>query len=228
VALLALTLVISEVTSLDLWVQDFFYDFAQRRWLIDAAAPVPWFLFYQGPKVALILFGLGVLALIAGPQRWRGTFRLQQHRRELAAVFATLALGPSLIGIGKATTNLFCPAEIQRYGGDVPYVKMLECYPETQKPNRRGKCFPAGHASGGFSLFAIAGLARTRRGQRFGFAIGLGAGLWMGLYQMFKGAHYLSHTVVTALLVWMVFLGSRTCIQMLWPPDPQVRSDAGK
>ena len=228
VALLALTLAVSELTSLDLWVQDFFFDFEQRRWLVDQAAPVPWLLFYQGPKVVLILFGLSVLTLIAGPERWRRTFRLQQHRRELAAVFATLALGPVLIGIGKAKTNLFCPYEIQRYGGDVPYVRVLESFPDGQMPTRRGRCFPAGHASGGFALLAVAGLARTRRGQRFGFAIGLSFGLWMGLYQMLKGAHYLSHTLVTALLVWMVFLGSRTCIQILWPADPPEPSGPGK
>ncbi len=28
----------------------------------------------------------------------------------------------------------------------------------------------------------------------------------MGLYQMLKGAHYLSHTVVTMILLWIIFL----------------------
>ncbi|MGC4074573.1 MAG: phosphatase PAP2 family protein [Nibricoccus sp.] len=121
-------------------------------------------------------------------------------------VLLTLASGPALIGIGKAVTNIFCPSEITRYGGDVSYVRVFECYPPGQRPARRGRCFPAGHASGGFALLSLAGLARTRRGQLLGAGSGLALGSIMGLYQMLKGAHYLSHTIVTAVVTWLLFL----------------------
>ena len=64
---------------------------------------------------------------------------------------------------------------------------------------------------------ALAGLATTHRGRLRGLAIGLGAGTWMGVYQMLKGAHYLSHTLITALLMWLLFLGCRALLQRLWP-----------
>jgi len=209
VALLGATFALFEFTSLDLWVQDRCYDFAARRWLVDGQAPLPRALFYEGPKAALIVLGVLLLALALAPARWRAALRLpaSADRRALLVVVATLATGPALIGIGKSVTNVFCPSEVVRYGGDVPYVRLIECYPPGQQPARRGHCFPAGHASGGFALASLAGLARSRRGQLGGLAAGVALGGAMGLYQMLKGAHYLSHTLVTALVAWLVFLG---------------------
>jgi len=121
----------------------------------------------------------------------------------------TLVTAPLLIAAGKATTNVFTPHEIRRYGGFAPYVKVIGSYPDGDRPSKRGRGFPAGHASGGFSLMAAAGPARTRRGRWLGAAAGLAAGSAMGIYQICKGAHYLSHTVFTALACWIVFLTLR-------------------
>ncbi len=221
-ALLAVALVVFETTNLDLALQDHFYDFTRHRWLIDAKAPLPRFFFYNLPKVLLILFGLTLIALTLGPARWRNRFRLHapHHRRAMIALLATLASGPALIALGKATTNTFCPAEVHRYGGDVPYVRALECFPPGEKPARRGRCFPAGHASGGFSLLALAAFASTRRQQLICILIGLTYGWTMGLYQMLKGAHYLSHTVVTMLLIWIIFLLWHRLLRLPQPSAP--------
>jgi membrane-associated PAP2 superfamily phosphatase len=207
-ALLAAALALFELTSADLWLQDHFYDFSTRQWFVDGTDPLPRTFFYQAPKVALIAFAVGLFVVIVGPARWRAALGLPSasDRRALAVVLLTLASGPTLIGIGKAMTNVFCPSEITRYGGDVSYVRVFECYPPDQRPARRGRCFPAGHASGGFALLSLAGLARTRRGQLLGAGIGVAVGGIMGLYQMLKGAHYLSHTIVTAIVTWLIFL----------------------
>ncbi|WP_175414807.1 phosphatase PAP2 family protein [Nibricoccus aquaticus] len=207
-ALLAGALALFELTSIDLLLQDHLYNFTTRQWLIDGTAPLPRLFFYQAPKIFLILFAVSLLALLLGPARWRTFFHFPSptDRRALLAVLLTLASGPALIGIGKAVTNIFCPSEISRYGGDVAYIRVFECYPPGQRPARRGRCFPAGHASGGFALLSLAALARTRRGQLTGISIGLALGGIMGVYQMLKGAHYLSHTVITALASWLIFL----------------------
>ena len=55
-------------------------------------------------------------------------------------------------------------------------------------------------------MFCLVGLARTSRGQKLGVALALAAGGAMGMYQMAKGAHYLSHTLVTMLVAWWIFL----------------------
>jgi membrane-associated PAP2 superfamily phosphatase len=221
--LLASVIVLFECTQLDLAVQDWLYDFSRERWLVDAAAPWPRLAFYTGPKVLLIAFGVGLLALAAGPARWRDRLHAGRcERRACLLVFLTLATAPSLIGALKATTNVFCPSEIQRYGGDIAYVPVTTCYSPENRPAKRGRCFPAGHASGGFALLALSAFARTRKGQVIGWSIGAVAGLWMGLYQMAKGAHFLSHTLVTALVAWLVYVGWERVLDARWFAAPAV------
>lgn len=215
--LLVVFMGVIETTSLDLWVQDHFYDFGQRRWLEDAAEPVGRLVFYDGPKIVIILTALALLTLALGPARWRERWRF--GRRDLWVAVLTLVSVPVLAGIGKDTTNTFCPSEIRRYGGDVPYVKVFERYPENDRPARRGRGFPAGHASGGFALLGLMWLRRTRAWRYGGLALGLGAGWWMGGYQMLKGAHYLSHTVVTMLLAWIGMLFWRRVVRRLAEDD---------
>lgn len=201
---LAAALALFELTNLDLRVQDHFYDFGAGRWIVDGNAPVGRLVFYNGPKGLIFAVGALLLVLALGPARWRKALRC--GRRALWVAVLTLGSVPALVGWGKATTNVFCPSEIRRYGGDVPYVRVFESYPAGDRPARRGRGFPAGHASGGFALIGLLWLRGTRR-WRFGvLALALGAGWWMGGYQMLKGAHYLSHTVVTMLLAGVITL----------------------
>jgi membrane-associated PAP2 superfamily phosphatase len=200
---LGAALAVFEYTSLDLLVQDRLFDFASGAWLVDSTAAGPRLWFYTGPKVAIIGFGVTLLVLAIGPARWRRTL----DRRALIVAVATLATVPALVGWGKSVSNIFCPSEVRRYGGDMPYVKLCEPMPDGEERSaRRGRCFPAGHASGGYALFGLIGLLRTRRGRLAAAAFALVVGSAMGAYQMAKGAHYLSHTVVTMLLAWWVFL----------------------
>lgn len=208
---LAGVLALFESTGLDLWVQDRFYDFAAQHWIVDAQDAAGRLLFYTGPKALIILVAVAGLALAAGPARWRERWRFA--RRDLWVAVLTLVSVPVLAGLGKDATNTFCPSEIRRYGGDVPYVKVFEGYPENDRPARRGRGFPAGHASGGFALLGLMWLRRSRAWRRGGLALGLGAGWAMGGYQMLKGAHYLSHTVVTMLLAWIVMLAWRRVVR---------------
>ena len=207
VVALVLTLVLFESTGLDLAIQDRLYDFSAHRWLIDAHAVVPRAVFYTGPKALLIVLGMTLLLLILGPQSWRIRLRIPDPaRKNLLLAFLTLGTVPAFVGGLKAVTNVFCPSEIRAYGGDEPYVRVLERYPANNRPAQRGRCFPAGHASGGFALLGLVGLSRTRRSRALLTLLGLGSGTFMGAYQMAKGAHFLSHTVVTALIAWIFFL----------------------
>lgn len=206
-AALALVLALFELTPLDLWVQDFFYDFRGHAWVVDAHEFWGRVFFYTGPKIALVAAGVAALVLALGRTRWRKALsRPPVRRRDLLVFVAVLATGPALIALGKATTNVYFPSQITRYGGKVAYVRLFESFPAGERPAKHGEGFPAGHASGGFALLSLAGLARTRRWRARGVWIGLAAGSLMGGYQMLKGAHYLSHTLVTALVCWLLFL----------------------
>jgi len=220
VGLLALLFVLFEFTGVDLWVQDHFYQSDTPQWLVDGNAAGPRLWFYDGPKILIIIAGFGILILAAMPQKWRSRLPLAKiGRKHLWIAFLTIGTVPAVIGQLKATTNIFCPSDIRRYGGDVPYVRVVECYPENDRPERRGRCFPAGHASGGFALVALMGLALSRRGQRIGLALAMSFGWSMGLYQMLKGSHYLSHTVITMLLAWIGFLLWRRVFRMHRLPE---------
>lgn len=198
---------IFEITGADLWVQDRLYDFASNAWLVHAKAALPRLIFYTGPKLLIWLFGLCLLALSFAPFHWRILLHSGHLERwDLWIVVGTLALAPLCVATLKATTNVHTPSEVRRYGGNAPYVRVCETYPPGDRPMKRGRGFPAGHASGGFALLALAQLARTNRGRTIGIGIGLAMGTWMGGYQMLKGAHYLSHTLLTAIICWIIFL----------------------
>lgn len=201
--------------SPDQALQDLFFDFGAHRWIVDDKAPVPRLLFYNGPKILLILLAVsfGGLALLFGraESAVRRRFPRLPGRRD--ALFVTLAiiLIPLVCNRGKAVTNIYCPYEHTRYGGHAPYVRLWDDYPPEFKarqeadPRERGRGFPAGHASGGFALMALAFALPARR--RFaGLLAGCAAGWWMGGYQMLKGAHYLSHTLTTWSLAWLMLL----------------------
>jgi membrane-associated PAP2 superfamily phosphatase len=212
-AWLAGSLTLFELTNLDLALQDRFFNFETKQWLVDEKAPVGRLFFYNGPKLVIWLIALVALTLAIGPARWRERFAL--NRRGLWLGVLVIATVPALAGLVKRCTNVFCPSEVRRYGGDVAYAKLCSPYPAEDRPPRRGGCFPAGHASGGFALLGLLAVRATRRWRNGVIALGLGVGWWMGGYQMLKGAHYLSHTVTTMLVAWLVVLLWRRVLRIV-------------
>ncbi len=218
IAALAAIIALFDFTYLDLSAQDLFFNFDTGHWLLDGRTASSWakLVFYDGIKVLIIAFAALLIVLAILPARVRrklaeclpGWLALAAlwDRRDVLVVIATLATAPLLIAIGKATTNVHYPCKIHRYGGEVPYVRLFERFPDEARPPKRSKGFPAGHASGGFALVSLAGLAATRRGRIIGLSIGLALGWTMGIYQQMRGVHYLSHTLVTMLVCWILFL----------------------
>jgi membrane-associated PAP2 superfamily phosphatase len=187
-----LSLALEVFTDTDIRLQDHFYNFETHQWLINPQASLPRFVFYTLPK--LILYPVGALLLVSCFNVLVRT-KLRLDRRESAYLFCCLAAIPLVAGTGKNLTHVHCPSELERYGGTEIYAKVIT----RNRPAFRKvppHCFPAGHASGGFALFALYFLRR----KAIWLAPGLGVGWIMGLYQMFKGAHFLSHTLTTMFL----------------------------
>jgi membrane-associated PAP2 superfamily phosphatase len=202
--LLLLALVLFSVSEIDLLLQDKFYDQAHDEWLVDPLSRLPRLFFYQGAKVAIIIFGVSLAIFFCWPKRklppnWAA------RKRDAGFLILCLAIVPSAIGTLKANTNVYCPFQLARYGGTKPYFRVFDRRPPESKADP-GRCYPAGHASGGFALMSLYFLAQTRRGRMIGLAIGQSYGWTMALYQMFKGAHFLSHSIVTMLLAWLLIL----------------------
>jgi membrane-associated PAP2 superfamily phosphatase len=192
IAGIILTLTVEVLTETDIRLQDHFFDFRTGEWLIDRGASVPRFFFYTAPK--LILYPLGVLLLAAVfNARVRGWLGLE--KQVCLYLLCCLAGIPLVAGTGKNITQVHCPSELRRYGGPEEYAKVISF---NRPPYKKipPHCFPAGHASGGFALFA---LYFWRRRVRW-LIPGLVCGWTMGLYQMFKGSHFISHTLTTMFL----------------------------
>ncbi len=116
------------------------------------------------------------------------------------------------------------PRALQEFGGEMPYVHLFSARPEGMK---RGQCFPAAHASSGYALIAFWFVfrERNRRWAHFGMAAGILGGLIFGIAQQSRGAHFVSHDVWSAFLVWAISLTLYTAgfKARLWPPFSQQR-----
>jgi membrane-associated PAP2 superfamily phosphatase len=203
-ALLVLVLVLFEFTNIDIWLQDKFYDRAQDAWLVDPLARIPRMIFYNGAKWAIIGFAVVLVVFFLWPKE-KLPEKWSARKRDVGFLILCLGIVPATIGTLKANTNIYCPFQLARYGGTKPYIKVFDsrAAATTQDP---GRCYPAGHASGGFALMSFYFIARTGRGRILGMAIGQSYGWTMALYQTFKGAHFLSHSIVTMLLAWLLIL----------------------
>jgi membrane-associated PAP2 superfamily phosphatase len=215
VALLGVCLWYFQVSGADIAIQDHLFDFEKGRWLVDKEAWWPTFWFHKLPKWLIIAFGVFLLLRVYVAPRWKkwAWFR-PAPLAPVWVVVLCLAITPIVVAILKANTHVFCPWDVDRYGGKEIYLKTWTGYDDTNRPVKCGNCWPAGHASGGYALVAVASLAFTRRGQVLGTLAGLTVGSIMGVYQMVKGAHYLSDTLVTMLLAWIIHLLLRKLLRL--------------
>jgi membrane-associated PAP2 superfamily phosphatase len=201
--LLVVTLVVFESSNIDLRLQDYFYRGAPHDWLVNAKEPIGRLVCYSGIKVLLVGLGISLGVGYVGSFRIAG---LRDYRNRFLLMILALAIVPSVVGALKSISNVYYPDQLERYGGNKPYVKVLSRYPPGYVQTQRGHGYPAGHASGGFALMMLYFVFRSRRARLLGFSAGLVVGWVMGVYQMAKGAHFLSHTVVTMLLAWLIIL----------------------
>lgn len=200
-----------EFTPIDLMIEDSFYNSALNSWLLPRQKDA-WtaLVFYSGIKLSIIFFGLGMLLLYICSFR-SSAKRLQIYRKGLLILVLSLILVPSIIGALKTVSDVPCPCDIIRYGGEYPYFQVLD-----EKPVgilKQFRCFPAGHASGGFALMSLFFLFEQKRNRKIGLGLGLVLGWSMGLYKMFIGDHYLSHTLISMLLAWLIILLIHTVSQ---------------
>lgn len=207
--LLAGIVFVFDVSPIDFWVQDLFYNAAATdtshlmRWVIYKHDPFYGFLFHWLIKaINVVIISALSLVFIAGFYR-KSLLRWRYYCLFLVVAFASVGM---LIGGAKWVTNIYCPNETVRYGGMVPNVGLLEHYPSAFKPHKRGRCFPAAHATGGFWLMSLYFIFAQRRRRMAALAAGLTAGWALGLFQMVRGEHYLSHTLVSMVASWLIIV----------------------
>lgn len=121
----------------------------------------------------------------------------------LAYLASAVLLATTAVSVMKASTGFDCPWDLARYGGDRVAHALFQAVPASQAS---GRCYPSGHASAGYAWFAayffFAAVKPALRIPALATAIGLGAAF--GVAQQLRGAHFLSHDLMTVSVCWLV------------------------
>ena len=159
-------------------------------------------------------FALGLCAAVWWP--W-GIFRRLSRSRRLQLALSTLLL-PLAVTLLKWFDPTSCPWDLQAFGGVATHVSHWSL----RSDGGPGRCFPAGHAASGFAF--VPGYFAFRhtdpRLARRWLATALGVGLLLGLAQQWRGAHFMSHTLWTGWLCWVL----AWALDAAWRKQPLVEA----
>lgn len=197
--LLAWALAVCTIGALDIdWrLAHALYAWEGYRWLLRDATLTE-ALLHRGGHALIISAWLGALAAWFVARRRGAALQRPLARLVLSVLASTL-----LVSWIKSWSNMDCPWDIDGLGGMRPYLDLLGPRPSGLP---QGRCFPAGHASGGHAWVALYFFfLSVRPAWRWrGLAIGLGVGALFGLAQQLRGAHFLSHDLWTLAICWCV------------------------
>ena len=198
---IALTLSLGD-GRLDLHVARWFFDDVRRvfpltnDWLLKTVL-------HDGARMlsvvaALALLGVAVATWVTGKPR-----TLYAHRESLLyAAIATVA-GAAVVGLAKHFSSHACPWDLAMFGGSAPYHPLLAAHAALRNVDG---CFPAAHPLAGYAWLAV-GFALypiARRLAWVAWAVAFVLGTLFGGVQVVRGAHFLSHVLWTAWIVWAV------------------------
>ena len=150
-----------------------------------------------------VLIGAYVLILL----QWLASFKLKTfhtQRFEMGYFFCVAMLCTAVVGILKSQSSHACPWSMTQ---PLPHG-FLWIFNV-----KNGHCFPGGHASTGFAFmtgYFVYRLTQPKRAYFFLFS-GFILGFAMGWAQMMRGAHFLSHNLWTAWIVWCINLLIYSC-----------------
>jgi membrane-associated PAP2 superfamily phosphatase len=174
--------------------------FQHGKWLLPKAVHAEYrWMAYTAPKVFIGIVGGAflLLFLISFSDKYRP--KLQAWRKPSLLIACSIIFIPLTVAILKTFSGVYSPVDILPYGGTHPHIGLLEQL-WVHGVTSGGRSFPAGHASGGFALMALYYLPLRGPWKWRLFIFGIFAGWGMGLYQMARGEHFLSHTLTTMFL----------------------------
>jgi membrane-associated PAP2 superfamily phosphatase len=193
---------IGRYSDLDLHLADSMYDFhlMKFRWTNDWFAAV---FMHRWMKVTFIGLGIALFVGVAVDRTLNlGWLSSASHCR-ISVVLISSALVPLTVSVIKATSIHACPWNLERYGGDAPYLRLFDHLPDAVAA---GHCFPGGHASSALWLgaFAVMWLPERPRVAATAFALLMIPGFLLGWVQQMRGAHFLTHTLWSAWIAGLI------------------------
>lgn len=185
----------------DLWCSDLFYFPQQGGWKYKHS----WWaeqVLHKGGRNLIVSIAAVCLLVIA--ESFSSGSTLIRYRRAALYLILSIGLSTGTVAIGKSTINRHCPWDYERYDGLVVYTSIFS--PQINSAVPQGHGFPAGHASGGFSLVALYFVFYGHRPfwAKVGLSIGLITGVIFTFAQLVRGAHFVSHSIFTLALCWLI------------------------
>ncbi len=193
-------LLLFEPSAIDLALEDLLY--VPGQGFIGARSFFLEDILHDRAKQGVIALAGTVLLVLLGSYILPSQVRIER-RRWLYVLFA-MVLASSLVTPLKKITEVQCPWNLTRYGGTETYSALTET--RAAPVEHVGNCWPGGHASSGFTLFALFFALRDQRPRaaRIALLAALGLGTVLSAGRMLQGAHFLSHNLWTALIDWTV------------------------
>ena len=185
----------------DFWLADRLYALEGHAWALQSGYITQDLLHAAGRQASknawFVLLLILVVSLFAPAAR--------SWRRPLVYLLLATLLSTAAVGMLKHWSNMDCPWDLLRYGGNHAYYGLF-----TQRPPAlgQGRCFPAGHASAGYAWVALYFFfaAARPRWRWWGLGFGLVTGLVFGIAQQLRGAHFLSHDLWALMICWLLAL----------------------
>jgi len=197
------SIILFGVTSLDITIQDYFFDYTSFSWILDSSNSTLKFLLYDGIKKLLIFVAILFIVVFIF---FRNKPNIKLYKQGIAIVILSAIFVPGITGGLKKMTNMPCPKNEIQYGGKMERTTVWEKYIQPYASMDRIACWPAGHASGGFALMSLFFLFKTRKNKLIALYGAISLGWAMGLYKMAIGDHFFSHTLITMLIAWLIIL----------------------
>ncbi|MCG2634185.1 MAG: phosphatase PAP2 family protein [Gammaproteobacteria bacterium] len=206
-------LILFDKFSVDIIFQDLLFDFDRNKWILDRSDKLTSLIFYGGAKNAIIIFVL-LVALALALSRKIGI--LSEYKQGLVIVLLSCLTIPAVVSELKSITNIPCPRHIAHYNGSYPDSTLLQRSAAGLPPGKKVECFPAGHASGGFALLSLYFLFKRQRNRVIALTFAMVTGWSMGMYKTVIGDHFISHTVATMILAWMIVISVESAVRRVF------------
>jgi len=178
-----------------------------RTILHDSGRALAWCLFVVMIGEAMLPFGSGAPDRAAAEAASGGGPTRRERWVWIAATVVCLFLVPAL----KRLSHTSCPWDLAEFGGFAHYVPHWRLGLADGGP---GHCFPSGHAVAAFGFFSVYFAWRQHRPRLANSVLAAVwiAGVLFGAAQYARGAHFVSHTLWSAWLCWVVCVVTATAL----------------
>ncbi len=199
-----------EYSGLDIAISSHFYDSTTGAWPFKEGFWLRHILYERQNDLARGLYILVLAVFVLS----HAVEPLRRWRRPVLFLIVACASGPLAVALIKSLTHIYTPWRLEIFGGDYPYIRVFDSVPSGM---RIGHAFPGGHSSGAYAWIALYFLLRlTAHPWRYRvLTVVVGTGILFSATQIIRGAHFVSHELVTAAICWatgcfwsLVFFGA--------------------